>query len=107
MELCMDTGWSIEYVLHMPAIRFFAIKKAHTRVGDERLGKYFYEMCDVFALAPQSNESLQALKVYYKNWFDDERIITKRQNPRSFDSTNAKDREQVASILQGFARYMR
>lgn len=103
----MDTGWSIEYVLRMPAIRFFAIKKAHNKISDERLGKLLFELCDVVAVAPQSNDSLQKLKGFYQNWWLDEKIVEKRANPRVFDSTSESDRKQVATILGGFAKYMR
>ena len=103
----MDTGWTIDHVLKMPAIRFFSFKKACNKVRDERLSYYFYEMCDVTGLSGKDNETHQQLKTYYRKQFADESTVSRINNPRVFDLAKKEDQAQVVNFFQSVVKYMR
>lgn len=103
----MDTGWSDTHVLYMPAIRFFALKKAHTKIRDERLSQFFIELVDIVGKSGQSEDSDKQLKSYYRAWTMDEQQIKKIKNPKTFDIGDDKDSAKVVSVFSSFARYMR
>lgn len=96
--MCKETGWSVEYVLKMPARRFFALRKALYEVKREEKYSGLMDLCDVQFISVAQNGYHQELKDYYRGILDPE-WPKKRLNTRHFDMDNDDERQRAANIL--------
>lgn len=66
-EVCMDYGWTLNYVLEMPAKQFFAMAKAAREVREERVNMFLFELCDVVPTATGVSEYHKEIRKVYFN----------------------------------------
>lgn len=96
MELCKETGWTIEYVLSMKAIRFFALRRAlFSILSDEKMTDLI-QRCDIQAISIGDVNYYKELREHYRGQVSG----AKKKLPlRTFDMDNSEDRKKVDSIL--------
>jgi len=98
-ELIKETGWSYEYVMGMPARRFFAFKKVMFEINREDKYSNLMDLCDVQFITLASAQYHSELKDHYKTLLSPD-LAKKRLNSRQFNVDNEDERQKVDAILQ-------
>ena len=91
-EVCREFGWKVEYVLNMPARRFFSVRKSmYELITDEKFSNYA-ELSDIQAISICDVKYQNALKSHYTS-----RVTgyVKRPSGRVFDVDQEAQREQL------------
>lgn len=101
--MCKETGWTVEYVLHMPARRFFALKKCMFDLMREEKYSNLMDLCDIGLISVAQPGYAQELKDFYRSSYDPE-WSKKRLNSRCFAMDNEEDRKKVDAILSATFR---
>jgi hypothetical protein len=100
--LCKEMGWTVEYVLNMPARRFFAMLIELKEQHRKQSAAFLYDLCDVAAIAICDVKYLKELKGYYKNLQNEtwsEPLFNK--NPRRvFKADDPKESKAAANVLK-------
>lgn len=97
-EAIIDTGWTVEYVLSMPARRFFVLRREMAKSLEEKRSLDLIEQCDIAWIPNSTPEYLNSLKAFYKSGLapDNEK---KKVNIRTFDADNDKENKAAGDIL--------
>lgn len=98
-ETISDTGWTVEYILSMPARRFFVLRREFALIEKEQKYSNLLEQCDIAWIPNSTPEYLQQLKEYYRAGLD-VGPIKKNVNLRTFDADNDNERAAAAKILE-------
>ncbi len=103
----METGWTIEYVLAMPAIRFFSFKKAMSEYIVERSSRFIYELIPALRTSGADSDYVEKVQTYYRSQF-----LTEDQNPRlkkgtEFDLGKSEDGKYLFDYFSSVAKYFR
>jgi hypothetical protein len=106
-------GWTDDYVLSMPARRFFAMRDAGYRQYNIKTNKFFYEMCDVVAISGCTAEYQKAIKGIYWQKFvkamdeDPAEVHKELQQRKSLDLSNKKHKDFAFKWLDSAQDEMR
>lgn len=96
--MCLETGWTITYVLAMPARQFFAFRKQMYEIEKEKMLLNLINDCDIQAISICNGDYVKELKNNYKNIWSGE--ATKKLATRGLDADNKKDTDIVAANLR-------
>lgn len=95
----MEFGWTVEYILRMPARRFFSVRKSMIAIERERRINNYIELCDIHFIPACSDKYGEALKEYYRAALNPDRA-RRMANPRVFMSDVREDSTAAAKILK-------
>lgn len=90
--VCEFFKWTDDYVLNMPAKRFFTFSKQAHKLKVERDAEYFMELCDIMAVAGCTSEYKDSLKSVYRA-----RITGKKAERPVFEP----DDERAVGVIMG------
>lgn len=106
-EVCLETGWNIEYVLCMPAIRFFAFKKAMSEYISEKSSRFIYEMIPALRTAGADSEYTEKVQSYYKSQFMNLEKTSNHKRNADFDIGKPDDQKYLFDYFSSIAKYFR
>ena len=68
-EACLIFGWQPDYILSMPAVRFFAMLRAAKKIRFQTRSAYMAELCDVAAISIGGKDYYEAVRkeFYHKS----------------------------------------
>ena len=93
----------VEYVLAMPARRFFSMRKSLLEMRRKEQASSYREQCSIAAInGVNSLDYYKELDSYYRRLGMSEAEILKDKNPRLIDADNPEELNRGAKILQGF-----
>jgi hypothetical protein len=94
-----------EYVLKMPARRFFSMRKALADMSFQEQNRQYFELCQIQAIAGVNNLDYynELVAEYRKRAMTEEnRKILSNRSARIFDADNPEESKYAANVLQGF-----
>ena len=99
-EVVLETGWSIEYVLNMPARRFFSFKKHLVDLKKEKELARLLNACDIQAISWGGGDYLKEIKRNYREMLSSSSVVRKKLALKVLDADNKADTDIVASNLK-------
>lgn len=103
----METGWTIEYILGMPAMRFFAFKKSMHDYMAKRAAKFMAEIIPAIRTASADKEYVEAVQNYYKSYYLPDTEKRRMTQGKVFDLTNNEDQQYLVDYFSSVSKYMR
>ncbi|HCW05861.1 MAG TPA: hypothetical protein DGG95_00655 [Cytophagales bacterium] len=100
--VCRITGWTADHVLQMPARRFFAMYIELANQEQKTKASFFYDLCDVQAIAICDSNYYKELKEYFRLSslpIEIQEKIEKRRR-HIFNSDDPEDSKKAAQALR-------
>jgi hypothetical protein len=100
-HFCKAFHYTPDYVLQMPARRFFAMRIEQIELERRERADLLFDLCDVSAISLGDSKYLKELKHYYRTikLTKDEYDKEVRHNNRIFDASDPKESKKAAQAL--------
>ncbi len=100
--MCKEFGWTVEYVLKMPARRFFAMRTETINYERKSRANFLLDLCDVAAIPLCNADYYKEVKSYFRDAAMDvaERKRVQRMNRHVFDADDPIDSKRAAEALK-------
>jgi hypothetical protein len=96
-------GYKPDYVLGMPARRFFSMRTALFDIERREKGNEYHELCAISAITGvNSIEYYRELQQYYRKMGMSKDQLIKYNNPRVINADDPEQGKMAANVLQGY-----
>lgn len=104
MNLCLTTGWTDEYVLSMPAKRFFSFAKLARDIEHKKKCVDFYNFALIAGIpvAKDIQQYSEKLREYF--WSETLTEKEKKKSNHVFDAEDPQSASIIAAMLKSQAR---
>lgn len=101
-HVCRETGWTVEYVLSMPARRFYAMRLEMLRQDQKEKANFLYDLCDVSAISIADSKYFEEAKTYFRQSMMDpeDRLREDRMRRHIFDADDEIDSRRGAMAMK-------
>jgi hypothetical protein len=96
-EVCGFYGWTLEYVLNMPARSFFAMRRASFDILGDQFNRLYLGLCDVAAIPLTNHKYVEELKTMYLSRSG---IKAEKKAAHFFDAKDPRAAEVLGAALR-------